>query len=139
MTAIGLPGLTSDRLGKPEGPLAKWRFALSSSGRSPRAAAKVPKGGKAVAAIDGMNGPPAIPRHSYRVIVDVERPGHRPAEGAAPAIARYEIPSHLSPAEFAAALGVMLDSLRDDSLGPPDETGAGHATRAGSGSRCGLW
>lgn len=137
MTAIGLPGLTSDRLGKPEGPLAKWRFALTSSGRPPRAAAKPPKSGKAVAALDGTNGP--LPRHSYRVIVDVERPGRRPAGGAAPPIARYEIPSHLSPAEFAAALGAMLDSLRDDSLAPPDETGAGSASREGSGSRCGLW
>ncbi len=138
MTAIGLPGLTSDRLGKPAGPLAKWRFAPISSGRPPRAAANV-EGGKAVAAIDGVNGPPAIPRHSYCVIVDVERPGRRPAEGAAPPIARYEIPSHLSPAEFAAALGAMLDSLRDDPLGPSGETSAGSASGEGRGSRCGLW
>lgn len=138
MTAIGLPGLTSDRPGKPEGPLAKWRFALTSSGRPPRTAANAPKRGKAVTAADGMNGPPAAPRHSYCVIVDVERPG-RLADVAAPPVARYEIPSHLSPAEFAAALGAMLDSLRDDALGTPDETGAGSPARGGSGSRCGLW
>ncbi len=139
MTAIGLPGLTSDGLGKPMRPVAKCWFAPTSSGPPPRAAADAPTGGKAAAAIHGMNGPPAVPRHSYCVRVDVERSDHRPAEVAAQPVARYEIPSHLAPAEFAAALGAMLDRLRDEPGAAPDEATAGSVSNEPGGSRCGLW
>lgn len=131
MTAIGLPGLTSDRRGKPTGPLAKRWFAPTSSGRPPRPAAAVPGAGKAAAAADGMNGP--LPRHSYFVRVDVERPDHPPSQP----LARYEVPSHLSPAEFAAALGAMLEGLR--AAPGADEASPGSVSRDQGGSRCGLW
>ena len=60
------------------------------------------------------------------------------AEIAAQPIAGYEIPSHLSPAEFVAALGAVLDRLRDEPQAP-DEAGAGSASKEQGGSRCGLW